>query len=141
MDKVKRHVEVQIIGTDLDFEAIETARAGLYPDGIAVDVAPEGLLPIFHYSLKAHGLLFPGSSETIGPCTDLYEVLDKRWKIFRRKEGRTARPILLEIPAQRLVGDEGAKEPARHARSHKQVSNRNRVEQLEREGERRGGLA
>jgi two-component system CheB/CheR fusion protein len=43
MDKVGRHLLVQIFGTDLDAEAIETARIGQYPDGIAVDVSPQRL--------------------------------------------------------------------------------------------------
>ena len=43
MDKVKRHLDVQVFGTDLDAEAIETARAGQYPDGIAVDVSTKRL--------------------------------------------------------------------------------------------------
>jgi two-component system CheB/CheR fusion protein len=43
MDKVDRHLLVQIFGTDLDAEAIETARLGQYPDGIAVDVSPQRL--------------------------------------------------------------------------------------------------
>ncbi|MCW8932912.1 MAG: PAS domain-containing protein [Gammaproteobacteria bacterium] len=42
------------------------------------------LLPIFHYSLKSGGILFLGSSETVGPSTDMFEILDKKWKIFRR---------------------------------------------------------
>jgi len=43
------------------------------------------LLPLFHYSLKKEALLFLGSSETIGPNTDLFTTLDKKWKIFRPK--------------------------------------------------------
>jgi two-component system, chemotaxis family, CheB/CheR fusion protein len=43
------------------------------------------LLPIFHYSLLPDGALFLGTSETIGQNTDLFAMLDKRWKLFRRK--------------------------------------------------------
>lgn len=42
-DGLNRDVPVQIFATDIDYEAIETARTGLYPDSIAVDVAPEFL--------------------------------------------------------------------------------------------------
>lgn len=165
MDRVNRHLDVQIFGTDLDAEAIETARAGQYPDGSAVDVSPKRLeryfiredgtyrirkdvremtifapqnvikdppftkldilscrnlliylnaemqrklLPVFHYALKSGGLLFLGPSETVGPLTDLFEPLDKRWKIFRRKESATALRGLPEIPAQVSARDEGA---------------------------------
>ncbi|MGH7180782.1 MAG: CheR family methyltransferase, partial [Nitrospiraceae bacterium] len=119
----KLRLSVQIFASDLDSRAIEQARAGLYPVGIAGDIAPERLqrfftkedssyrvkkeirdlvvfathnlltdapftkldllscrnlliyleakaqhkiLPLFHYSLKSNGILFLGSSETIG---------------------------------------------------------------------------
>ena len=143
MDAVKRRFEVQIFGTDLDNEAIDLARNGQYPDGIAVDVSPQRLerffvregttfrirkdiremtvfalqnvikdapftkldliscrnlliymdadiqrrlIPIFHYSLKPQGFLFLGPSETVGNFTDLFEPIDKRWKIYRRRD-------------------------------------------------------
>jgi len=41
------------------------------------------LLPLFHYSLKQDGILFLGSSETIGQNRDHFVPLDKKWKIFR----------------------------------------------------------
>ena len=47
MDKVKKHFPVQIFGTDLDHAAIDYARAGLYPDGIARDVRPPRLARFF----------------------------------------------------------------------------------------------
>lgn len=43
------------------------------------------LLPLFHYSLKPKGLLFLGTSESIGSTVDLFDVLDKKWKIFQRQ--------------------------------------------------------
>jgi two-component system CheB/CheR fusion protein len=48
------------------------------------------LLPIFHYSLRSGGILFLGSSETVGGFTDLFTPIDKRWKIFRRRKGISA---------------------------------------------------
>jgi two-component system CheB/CheR fusion protein len=47
LDKVNRHQTVQIFGTDLDPQAIDTARAGVYPDGIGVDVSPKRLERFF----------------------------------------------------------------------------------------------
>jgi two-component system CheB/CheR fusion protein len=44
------------------------------------------LIPLFHYSLRPGGILFLGSSETIGSYGALFEPLDKKWKVFRRKE-------------------------------------------------------
>jgi two-component system CheB/CheR fusion protein len=139
----KREIKVQIFGTDIDEDAINRARAGVYSGNIAVDVNPERLkrfftkendgykvkkeiremvvfalqdvvtdppftkldllscrnlliylepelqnrvLPLFHYSLKPEGVLFLGTSETIGKFVDLFEVSDKKWKIFRSKK-------------------------------------------------------
>jgi len=47
MDKLKRHYPVQIFGTDLDLHAIESARLGFYPEGIARDVSPQRLTRFF----------------------------------------------------------------------------------------------
>ncbi|MCP4679161.1 MAG: PAS domain S-box protein [Deltaproteobacteria bacterium] len=58
------------------------------------------LLPIFHYSLKPDGILFLGSSETIGPFTDLFALTNKKWKIFRRKPSAQAVNRVLDFPAQ-----------------------------------------
>lgn len=44
------------------------------------------LMPLFHYSLKPRGLLFLGTSETIGKYADLFEITDKKWKIFQAKK-------------------------------------------------------
>ncbi len=70
------------------------------------------LLPIFHYALKPGGLLFLGTSETVGSLTDLFEPLDKRWKIFERKESPAALLRLPEIPAQPAMEAEDEAFPA-----------------------------
>jgi two-component system CheB/CheR fusion protein len=44
------------------------------------------LLPIFHYSLNPGGILFLGSSETIGEHAGLFSIVDNRLKIFERKD-------------------------------------------------------
>ncbi|HSB34674.1 MAG TPA: chemotaxis protein CheB [Nitrospirota bacterium] len=41
------------------------------------------VLALFHYALKANGVLFLGSSETVGDASDMFSGLDKKWKIFR----------------------------------------------------------
>jgi two-component system CheB/CheR fusion protein len=43
MDEARRDFKVLIYATDLDDEAIDTARAGRYPPGIAQDLTPERL--------------------------------------------------------------------------------------------------
>jgi len=45
------------------------------------------LLPRFHYSLNSGGILFLGSSESIGHLTDFFSPVDSHWKIFQRKPG------------------------------------------------------
>jgi two-component system CheB/CheR fusion protein len=139
---------LQIFATDLDRDAIDKARRGVYPAGIAADVSPERLqrffaregngyrvgreirgmvtfatqnlimdppftklellvcrnlliyltpeiqkrlLPLFHYSLAPGGILFLGSSESIGLLPDLFEPMDLKSRIFRRHE--TALPV------------------------------------------------
>ncbi len=47
MRRLKKHFMVQIFATDLDGHAINFARAGFYPDGIARDVRPERLARFF----------------------------------------------------------------------------------------------
>jgi two-component system CheB/CheR fusion protein len=140
--KIRKNIKVQIFATDIDSGGIETARAGVYAEGITVDVSTERLgrffarkgadykvkeeiremvvfavqnvvkdppfsrldmiscrnlliylsaalqkriLPLFSYSLRPEGILFLGSSETIGDHADLFSVVDKKWKIFKVK--------------------------------------------------------
>jgi len=44
------------------------------------------LLPLFHYTLNPNGILFLGSSESIGEFTHYFLVMDSKWKIFKRNE-------------------------------------------------------
>jgi two-component system CheB/CheR fusion protein len=141
MEQSGQSFEVQIFATDIDAEAIEVARKGCYPVGIAHHVTPERLtrfftiteemfrikkevrelvvfstqniisdppfikldllacrnlliyfdtsiqqrlLPMFHYALRPGGLLFLGSSESVGGYGPSFEIVDKKWKLFRR---------------------------------------------------------
>jgi two-component system CheB/CheR fusion protein len=163
MDRMRQSVNIQIFSTDIDTEAIERARAGVYPDSIAGDVSPERLkkffmknspntfqikkeiremvvfaaqdlikdppftrldivscrnlliylssriqkklLPMFHFVLNPEGILFLGSSETIGDSMDLFTQVDKKWKIFRRRKTPHARPERLEFPTLHPIKD------------------------------------
>ena len=150
MEKLKKSFPLQIFATDLDPEAINFARRGLYPETIARDVRPrllahffvkedggyqirkatrecvilatqnalqdppftkldliacrnlliyvkpsaqERLFSLFHYALKPGGLLFLGSSESLVGPSDSFAVLDKKWKLFMRKNTVTARVL------------------------------------------------
>ncbi len=44
------------------------------------------LFPIFHYALNPGGFLFLGTSENIGSFTDLFSVIDRKNKIYLRKQ-------------------------------------------------------
>ena len=143
MERTKTRFTVQLFATDLDPDAIEFARPGIYPGSITTDVSPKRLerhfthqdghyrvkkeiremvvfavqdliedpaftkldllvcrnlmiylngelqkrlIPLFHYALSPGGVLMLGSSETVGSFSHLFDVLDKKWKIFRRRE-------------------------------------------------------
>jgi two-component system CheB/CheR fusion protein len=45
------------------------------------------LIYIFHYGLNPSGILFLGSSETLGGYGDLFQSLDAKWRIFKKREG------------------------------------------------------
>lgn len=47
MEKTKQQFQVQIYSTDLDDDAIATARAAIYPSSISLDVSPERLRNYF----------------------------------------------------------------------------------------------
>ncbi|WP_300455892.1 CheR family methyltransferase [Desulfobacula sp.] len=155
MEKQYRQVDVQIFATDIDEEAINIARSGLYPLSISADVNPERLkrfftreenhfrvkktiremlvfapqnlikdppftkldvlscrnlliylgpelqkklLPVFHYSLKPHGILFLGSSESIGQNTTLFKIQDKKWRLFKRQSTLSITRPILDFP-------------------------------------------
>ena len=155
LEETGRNIGVQIFATDIDADAIEVARSGVYPASISADVSQERmrrffskqdttfrikkniretlvfapqdiirdppftkldliscrnlliylepviqkkLLPLFHYALNPGGTLFLGTSETIGGFADLFEVTDKKWKIFRRKHTAAAYHAAVEFP-------------------------------------------
>ncbi|HMK15510.1 MAG TPA: CheR family methyltransferase, partial [Methanomicrobiales archaeon] len=56
------------------------------------------LIPLFHYSLTPGGILFLGTSETIGSFTDLFAPLDTQARIFQRRASVYAPKAALEIP-------------------------------------------
>lgn len=143
MERLKHHLNIQIFASDIDPEAIDRARSGVYPDSIAADVSEERLrqyfvkeentfqvkkqvremivfavhniakdppfskidllscrnlliymdaelqkkvLPLCHYALNPQGDLFLGPSESIGEFTDLFQPVNGKWKVFKRRE-------------------------------------------------------
>jgi two-component system CheB/CheR fusion protein len=51
------------------------------------------LLDLFHYALKAHGLLLLGQSESVGELNHLFQVMDRKARIYQRKEA-ASRPAM-----------------------------------------------
>ncbi len=56
------------------------------------------VLPIFHYSLLPDGILFLGSSETVGSPSPFFAPVRSPWKFFRRTGGRGAYPESFAVP-------------------------------------------
>jgi two-component system CheB/CheR fusion protein len=44
------------------------------------------IIPLFHYALNPGGFLFLGTSETVGEFGDLFATLDRKLKLYQRKE-------------------------------------------------------
>jgi two-component system, chemotaxis family, CheB/CheR fusion protein len=153
----KLRLNVQIFASDVDTRAIDQARAGLYPVGIAGDLSPERLqrfftkedssyrvkkeirdlvvfathnlltdapftkldllccrnvliyleakaqhkiLQTFHYALKPDGILFLGTSETIGAFEHLFDSIDRKSKLFKRTAETAMLPSLEAFPGR-----------------------------------------
>jgi len=85
------------------------------------------IIPLFHYALNSEGILFLGSSETIGNFESLFSTMDPKLKIFRSKDDLPGRkraalteiiPPLSDnsIPSRRTAGvsaSASAKQPLR----------------------------
>ena len=144
-EALKKLYSIQVFATDIDSQAIATARAGLYPASIVADLTPERLarfftpepdgnayrihkgirdmlvfseqnmikdppfskldliscrnlliylgselqkrlMPLFHYALNPGGRLFLGTSETVGDFISLFTTLDRKAKLYQRKD-------------------------------------------------------
>jgi len=62
------------------------------------------IIPLFHYSLLPKGILFLGSSETISGFVDLFSIIDKKWKFYRRRESVFSAQPFIEFPVSRAIG-------------------------------------
>ena len=54
LSTAKKHCPLQIFATDIDEGALETARAGLYPESISTNVSPDRLRRFFNHQEKNH---------------------------------------------------------------------------------------
>lgn len=71
------------------------------------------LLPLFHYTLNPGGVLFLGSSETIGGFQDLFATINNKWKIFQRRESPAAMTGVVDMPSALLSQQTGNNKAAR----------------------------
>ena len=69
--------------------------------------AQKKLMPLFHYTLKPQGMLFLGSSESIGGFDDLFQVRDRKWKIYSRKSSSEARLLMIDFPTGPITREQG----------------------------------
>ena len=51
------------------------------------EVAQRRIMQAFHFALRPHGMLMIGPAETIGQSSELFEQVDKRARIYRRRPG------------------------------------------------------
>ncbi|MBE2260911.1 MAG: PAS domain-containing protein [Rhodobacteraceae bacterium] len=72
--------------------------------------AQKRLIPLFHYALNPHGVLFLGGSESIGDSFSLFAVVDRKAKLFQRKEDVAGRYPALnrELPRRTALPRGGA---------------------------------
>ena len=59
------------------------------------------LFPIFHYSLNEKGYLFLGTSESVGTYANLFNLVDKKRKIYSKKA--VTSPLIYEFTASEYV--------------------------------------
>jgi two-component system CheB/CheR fusion protein len=190
MGTAGKNLSVQIFATDIDNAAIESARLGLYPNSMAVDVPPDYLtrffarengsfrvkkeirdkvvfalqnvttdppfskidliscrnlliylgpelqkrvLPLFHYSLKKDGFLFLGTSETIGEFSDYFSIVDRKGKLFKRKETNIVRGDILDFHAPTTTDRRVDAQVSRHLGPMRATSYREVAERIIRE--------
>ncbi|MCX7044379.1 MAG: PAS domain-containing protein [Candidatus Sumerlaeota bacterium] len=72
------------------------------------------LIPLFHYSLNSGGFLFLGTSESVGDFSSLFAPLDRKLKLYQRKEdvrgaslprmGKVLPPLMEEGAVSRRSG-------------------------------------
>ena len=60
------------------------------------------LMPLFHFSLNPGGVLFLGSSETVGSGSEFFETLNTKSRLFRRMEAALPNPV--EFPSAFSTG-------------------------------------
>jgi two-component system, chemotaxis family, CheB/CheR fusion protein len=67
------------------------------------------VMSIFHYALKPHGVLVLGHSESAGSHRDLFDIVDRSHKFYRKKVTLRRMPVQFEAPLARPVFEAAAR--------------------------------
>ena len=73
------------------------------------------MIPLFHYALKPGGILFLGSSETIGEFGNLFSTIDRRSKIYRKKNEPQKAGLYRFMPPMTAAEEPVARPPRKSA--------------------------
>ena len=91
------------------------------------------LIPLFHYSLKPGGFLFLGTSESVGEFDNLFSPLDRKWKLYERKEAgiREQRALGSFLPPMESGPPTTTRQkPAPHKASLKELADRTLLDHI-----------
>ena len=61
------------------------------------------IIALFHFSLLKGGILFLGSSETISGFVDLFTLIEKKYKIYKRKDSLMSEQPMIDFPVSRAA--------------------------------------
>jgi len=89
------------------------------------------MIPLFHYALKPGGILFLGSSETVGEFTRLFAPLDRKAKLFLRKDDveGSLRPRFSVFRLEQSIPRPSAKGPGQSKLSVREMTERTILQQ------------
>jgi two-component system, chemotaxis family, CheB/CheR fusion protein len=62
--------------------------------------AQQKLIPLFHYTLKKGGVLFLGTSESISRFVELFETMNKKFSMYRKREVKAGPRPAVEFPTK-----------------------------------------
>jgi len=82
-------------------------------------VLQKKVMPRFHFALREHGYLLIGPSEGLADSADLFDVVDKQQKIYRKDSDAAPRYSALRdtLPRPRALGDQRVPELAQEKAS------------------------
>jgi two-component system CheB/CheR fusion protein len=88
------------------------------------------VLPMLHYGLKPGGVLFLGTSETIGEASELFEVVDKKNKIYRHKDVEIEPMHHFQLPRYQPPEEEELEMPRERAEETARPRKKEQVQSL-----------